>query len=89
MLQISCDSYYDPATVHYNVTLTVNISNQHPLAREVLLTHPFIIYAERFTFISIEERIQIRPFAQVRVYKILSDLMFGDCTIIINAGRCH
>ena len=88
MLQFSCDSFYDPATVHYNVTLTVDISNQHPLAREVLLTHPFIIYAERLTLLSIEECIQIRPFAQVRVYKILSDIMFGDCTIIINAGKC-
>ena len=44
-LELKCDSVYVPELMMHNITLTWDLSNQHPLAREALLAHEFSVYA--------------------------------------------
>ena len=44
-LELKCDRVYVPELIMHNITLTWDLSNQHPLAREALLAHEFGVYA--------------------------------------------
>ena len=44
-LELKCDRVYVPELMMHNITLTWDLSNQHPLAREALLAHEFRVYA--------------------------------------------
>ena len=44
-LDLKCAGVYNPEAVMYDITLTWDLSNQHPLAREAMLAHVFAVKA--------------------------------------------
>ena len=44
-LDLTCEALYIPETVMYNINLTWDLSNQHPLARGALLEYEFEVHA--------------------------------------------
>lgn len=47
-LDLTCEALYIPETLMYNINLTWDLSNQHPLAREALLEYDFRVQALNF-----------------------------------------